>query len=591
MSLKFKTITMRNFQSIGNVTQTVSLDSDGITLILGDNIDLGSNGSRNGTGKTTLVQALAFAIFGVSLTNIKRDNLVNKINQKNMLVSLEFVDGKKKYRIERGRKPAILRFYIDDGLVVDPNSNEAHGESKHTQAEIDKVIGISLKMFKHIIALHSKTTPFLNLRDGEQREIIEELLGITQISQKAEALKIKIKGTKEEIKEQEVRIKTITESNNRIHSHIADLKFKSETWERTHTKKLDKLSSEISQLENIDIDTEIANHSKINEWNIVNTNLSHTIKETQTLEKSLKRLQSSLESVLAQLKDANEHKCPECNQNLHNDKMLEIKDKLTTKKDQFEEDIKIISEELDGKLTLLTELHSASVALGAKPVLIYSSIDEAYGHQRLLDSVKQTYETATSTTNPYYDQIANLSSSGIQTISYEYLNQLTRLKDHQEFLLKLLTNKESFIRQKIIDQNLSFLNNRLNHYLEVINLPHEVVFNSDLTVDIIKLGKEYDFDQLSSGEQNRLVLSLSWAFRDMWETLNQSINVLIIDELIDSGMDSQGMDKALELLRKLAVERNKNILLISHKGDLESRVDRILTAQKENEFTSYVTNE
>ena len=161
------------------------------------------------------------------------------------------------------------------------------------------------------------------------------------------------------------------------------------------------------------------------------------------------------------------------------------------------------------------------------------------------------------------------------------------LKDHQEFLLKLLTKKDSFIRKKIIDQNLFFLNTRLNHYLDTMNLPHEVTFNSDLSVDITKHGKNYDFDQLSTGEQNRLILSLSWAFRDIWETFNQSINLLIVDELVDTGMDIQGVTKALEILRQFVIERSKNILLISHKGDIENKVDNILFAEKQNDFTQY----
>lgn len=591
MNIKFKSITLRNFLSIGNVTQTIKLDDPGITLIMGDNVDLGSSGSRNGTGKTSIVQAICFAIYGISLTNIKRDNLVNKTNQKNMVVSLEFSDGNKKYRIERGRKPAILRLYIDDGLVTDPESNEAQGESKFTQQEIDKIIGISHTLFKQIIALHSKTKPFLNLSDREQREIIEELLGITQLSRKAEELKKRIKTTKDDIKEQEIRIKTITESNNKINSHIADLKFKSSLWDREHEKKLKRLESEIDELKNINIDEEIENHSKFQEWKIIQNNLNLVIREVNHLESIQRDTTNSLKSNESKYEDAKNHICPECNQEIHDGKIDDIKNKLLEAIAKLKEKDEVTNKELDEKVVLLQDLSDTMNILGPKPTLIYSNIDEAYGHQRLLDSITQTYDVEKNTINPYFDQIANLNASGIQDISYEELNYLTKVKDHQEFLYKLLTNKDSFIRQRIIDQNLNFLNNRLNYYLDMMNLPHEVKFNSDLSVDIINLGKEYDFDQLSSGEQNRLVLSLSWSFRDVWETMNNSYNILVIDELIDSGMDSQGMEKALDILNKICIERGKNVSLISHKGELENKVDRILTAQKENGFTSYLSSE
>ena len=150
-----------------------------------------------------------------------------------------------------------------------------------------------------------------------------------------------------------------------------------------------------------------------------------------------------------------------------------------------------------------------------------------------------------------------------------------------------LTNKDSFIRKKIIDQNLAYLNNRLTHYLDRLQLPHTVVFKNDLTVEITQLGQDLDFDNLSRGERNRLILGLSWAFRDVWESLYQNINLLFIDELVDSGMDANGVENAIAVLKKMGRERQKNIYLISHKEELASRVTNVLKVIKENGFTSY----
>jgi DNA repair exonuclease SbcCD ATPase subunit len=183
-----------------------------------------------------------------------------------------------------------------------------------------------------------------------------------------------------------------------------------------------------------------------------------------------------------------------------------------------------------------------------------------------------------------------MQGQALQTVSYDELNELTRLQEHQDFLLKLLTNKDSFIRKKIIEQNLSYLNNRLTHYLDRIGLPHQVIFQNDLTVEITELGRDLDFDNLSRGERNRLILSMSWAFRDVWESLYHPINLLFIDELIDNGLDTQGVENALAILKKMSRERNKSIWLVSHREELAGRVENILKVVKENGFTNYNTD-
>ena len=121
-------------------------------------------------------------------------------------------------------------------------------------------------------------------------------------------------------------------------------------------------------------------------------------------------------------------------------------------------------------------------------------------------------------------------------------------------------------------------------------MPHEVKFESDLSVNISQLGQEFDFDNLSRGERNRLILSMSWAFRDVFESLYQPINVLFIDEMIDNGMDTQGVENSLALLKKMSRERHKSIWLVSHRDELAGRVENILKVVKENGFTSYNTD-
>ena len=156
--LVIKNITVKNFMSVGNQTQAITFDNKHLILVLGENLDLGGDdaGARNGTGKTTIINALSYVFFGGALTNIRRDNLVNKTNNKDMVVSINFVKNNVTYTIERGRKPQIFKFYANN-IEQNINSNEAQGENRETQKEINRLIGMTHAMFKNIIALNTYT--------------------------------------------------------------------------------------------------------------------------------------------------------------------------------------------------------------------------------------------------------------------------------------------------------------------------------------------------------------------------------------------------------------------------------------------------
>ena len=215
--------------SVGNVTQAVNLERDNLTLVLGNNVDLGGDGSRNGTGKTTLINALSYGLYGNALTNIRKDNLINKTNAKNMLVTIDFEYNGSQYRIERGRRPNVFRL-MRDGIDLNESVDEAQGEMRQTQTEVDSIIGISHAMFKHVVALNTYTEPFLSMRANDQRELIEELLGITELSRKAEALKEVIKETKDEIKDEEYNLKAKEDANSRILKSITDIERRQRIW-------------------------------------------------------------------------------------------------------------------------------------------------------------------------------------------------------------------------------------------------------------------------------------------------------------------------------------------------------------------------
>ena len=567
--------------SVGNNAQGVRFDDKNLTLVLGNNLDLGGDGSRNGTGKTTIINALSYALYGEALTNIRRDNLINKTNGKGMIVSCDFELSGIEYRIERGRRPNVLRLFVNGTEQAD---QEQQGDSRETQKEIEKIIGFSHEMFKHIVALNTYTEPFLGMKNNDQRDMIEQLLGIQELSEKALILKEKMKDTRDGIKEEEIRINAVKDGNARMEKNIQELESRSNAWERNKTVKLEEMADALEQLKEIDIDSEVAKHNTIVEIKDHEANLNVLASNLSNTENSINRSNTKLTELNANLLKAKDGVCPACGQDTahletHEEYTAELIEKISEEKDYY-----------DDLVTKKDDLNDGIVTLGPlpdKPTTFYKTLEEALTHRNNVDNLIQSIKDKNNEENPYIDQIESMKESGIQEISWDTINELTSLKEHQEFLYKLLTSKDSFIRRRIIDQNIAYLNHRLAHYLDAIGLPHDVKFNSDLSTEITEYGRDLDFDNLSRGERNRLILSLSWAFRDIYESLNHPMNFLCIDELIDSGLDGVGVENALGILKKMSREQKKNIFLISHREELSGRVNDVLYVIKEGGFTSY----
>jgi len=583
--IKIKDLTVKNFMSVGNQTQAVDFEGEQLTLVLGENLDQGGDdsGSRNGTGKTTIINALSYALYGTALTNIKRNNLINKTNSKGMLVTLQFEKDGNQYRIERGRSPTFFRFYINNQeKLVD----ESQGDSRQTQDDVNTLLGMSHDMFKHIVALNTYTEPFLSMRVNDQRAIIEQLLGITILSEKATALKEATRQTKDAITEETLKIEAIQTANSKIEASISSLEGRQKAWLSKRTTDTIKLREAIDELEHLDIESELESHEKLSNWTEHNNAILALRKELGTLEPALERAGKSVAKATKDIVDLDDATCYTCGQELHADKKAEIAERKTKELD----DAVAYQSEIDIKVKDVMAALEEIGDINGKPTTFYDAAKEAYEHRNNVENLKQALDTRADEEDPYTAQINDLNETAIQKVNWGVVNELTSFKEHQDFLLKLLTNKDSFIRKKIIDQNLAYLNNRLTYYLDKIGLPHQVVFQNDLTVEITQLGQDLDFDNLSRGERNRLILGLSFAFRDVWESLYQNINLLFIDELIDSGMDTAGVENSLSILKKMARERKKNIYLISHKDELIGRVNHVLRVVKENGFTSYAND-
>jgi DNA repair exonuclease SbcCD ATPase subunit len=681
-----KNITLRNFLSIGQVTQAVNFDSKELTLILGENLDLGGDGARNGTGKTTLIQGLAYVLFGTPINNIRKDNLINRTNGKGMMVTLEFSSNGVDYKIERGRKPNVLKFYVNSDLQT--TQDDAQGENKETQIQIERAIGMTPDMFKHIVALNTYSEPFLAMKSNDQRNVIEQLLGITLLSEKAELIKEKIRINKDAITSEEFRVKAVEEANKRVQEQIDSVRRRQTLWQKKHDEDLAKLVTDYEELSKIDIEKELQAHKDLVVWagkkqqydaynalfarstawqqkhdkevaeagkayldkNFFNiepeleawANLNRwladkaeqdqlaTLISTQT--KSIEKEKKLIEKLEREVQSLEEHKCYACGQDFHDEqheKVISSKrtdlENATTQLKEYEKNLadnqklvkdigpkpvthykteaeairhssdlanlKKVLEDKEAETNPFKEQleEMTQVEVGPMPITHYDTEREAIEHKSTVANLEKAIENKIAETDPYQEQVTEMEAKALQEISFDKINELTKLGDHLKFLLDLLTSKDSFVRKKIIDQNLSYLNARLTHYLDKIGLPHTVVFKNDLSVEITELGRELDFDNLSRGERNRLILGLSFAFRDVWENLYFPINTLFIDELIDSGLDTIGVENSMAILKDMSRRRNKSIWLVSHREELAGRVPSVLKVIKENGFTTYNT--
>ena len=584
MSIIIKNITLKNFLSVGAVTQAVNFDRQELTLILGENLDLGGDGARNGTGKTSLIQALSYALFGVPINSIRKDNLVNRTNGKNMMVTLDFSVNGIDYKIERGRKPNILRFYVNNSLQK--NNDDAQGENKETQVAIEKVIHMSADMFRHIVALNTYSEPFLALKNNEQRNIIEQLLGITLLSEKAEVIKGMVRDSKDSIQQEEFNVKAIEEANKRVKEQIDATKRRQKLWKMKHDEDLEKLAIDYQRLITIDIASELQSHTNLTTYDKKRKTIDDLDKLIARCVADEAKEQKLITKLKKEISDLKNNTCYACGQEFHDHNHKSVLD----------EKVKALQEAALQALSTSTQYIENTQAvkdlgqLGMMPITHYDTEAQAIKHNSQLENLITQIENKTTEVDPYGEQIVEMENKALQEINFDKINRLTRTMEHQKFLLDILTSKDSFVRKKIIDQNLSYLNSRLTHYLDKIGLPHQVIFKNDLQVEITELGRELDFDNLSRGERNRLILGLSFAFRDVWENLYSPINTLFIDELIDSGLDTMGVENAIAILKDMSRRRKKSIWLVSHREELAGRVPNVLKVIKENGFTSYNTS-
>lgn len=729
--IKFNNLEISNFLSYGADVTSIQLDFTEPTLITGNNADASKDGQTdsNGAGKTSILNAISYACYDrVIAEDIEKDKLINYTNKKDMLVCLEFSKDGKFYRIERFRKNKALG---GDGIKILVSQKKGYDfdgaqditpdSVANANRKIEDIMGIPFDIFSRIVVYSATNIPFLSLPSSHaskanQRDMIEELFGLTEITKKAEILKEEIKVTKADISKVEEmhavvqsqaekykasleaaevrknrwevenaeRIEALESApslevdeqaqtelftqKDALESSIRDLKanLRSMTyssiereisiamgWEDDRNSRLKIAQDDFDALPEVDIALEKEIHESMEE-------MMAKITDIQTMMKSLTSELSNAETekdrLAKELESLQGNMCPYCNQN-YADAVLKAQ---AVELDMVDIDSKITkaSAEVDKKDKEATKLAKKVAKLRANSGFTY--VKEILAFEKRVEKAKSVLEAVQAEKSPYpedfvetkraevenikadiekterdiatkeselQDIIGKLQFSSYQemakaiaeqdgraeklkdlrlqknphveayeelkadpppTISYKEINELTEMLEHQNFLLKLLTKKDSFIRKALIQKGLPFLNSRLKIYLEKLGLPHKVEFMEDMTANIAMFDRPWTFGGLSAGQKARVNIALSFAFRDVLQYRYGKINFIILDECLDVGLSNVGIQHASKMIKEVAAEQDLAMFVISHRDEIVSLFKKVLHVELKNGFSSVI---
>lgn len=574
LALIFKSISLRNFLSYGNQTQTIDLYDQGGVNVLGENLDLGGG---NGSGKSGIINALCYALYNKPFGSISLERLINRTNDsKNtqMEVCLVFEKGGHQYEIFRSRGSENTISFTRDGVDITPGKGVTECDNL-----IAGVIGLSYELFTRIIVFSGTSVDFLQLPIAKQRALIEELFGISLLSEKAKLLKESISTTNQDIKIIEAVIKQ-QENSAALHTRqLAEAAERIAHWDRQTRQNINSIEALIAQISEVDFEAEQALHTKKGE---LTQNLTCARGVLAAKKSELNNLSAALNKDLTELEHLTKAKCPYCLQDFANaqDKIALLNMGIETRTQKLGE--------LDAEITQ----HAAQCDATAQE--LKAAVD-SISHQNfgeLLQAKDNAVQNATrlqalkSAQNPHIEPHAALAEQGIVNIDTAKLDELKERAEHQTFLFKLLTDKNSFLRQKIISKNIPFLNMRLNGYTSQLGLPHIVSFDPDMSCTVAEFSRELDYDNLSQGEKKRVSTALMLAFRDVQHHLHSPDNLLFVDELDGGAMDVPGIDSIVRLLKQIARDDGASAFVISHHPAVTGRFDQILYVRKEHGFSS-----
>ena len=563
----FKVIRWQNFLSTGAQFTEVKFDKSPTTLIIGE----------NGAGKSTILDALCFALFNKPFRNINKPQLVNSINGKNMLVEVEFTIGSKEYKICRGGKPTVFEIYLNGELL---NQDAA---ARDYQEILEKtILKLNYKSFTQIVILGSASfVPFMQLSASDRRAIIEDLLDIQIFSTMNGILREKLSGNKDSTTSKKYDIDLSQQKFELQEKYIKELKQNNDDRVNEYDKEVRSNQSVIQTLhdETANLITEVATHQT-------------SVEEKTSVENKLKtitKLESQIESTVSKYrKDISffQHNddCPTCRQTIAiGFKETEIAN-LSTKAAECEHGLSELEKKLlaeQNKLNTITEVQKKIQALQIKIATNNTSINETNKYITKLQKQIEELKQLKVVSEKEQQDLKELKDSLSQL--QEELKVLIQDKTYYEVASGLL--KDTGIKTKIIKQYLPIINKLVNKYLA--SLDFFVNFNLDESFkETIKSRHrdEFTYNNFSEGEKQRIDMALMLTWRAVAKLKNSSnTNLLILDEVFDSSLDTTGTEELMKILHMLD---GVNLFVISHKGDiLQDKFSNVIKFEKVKNFS------
>lgn len=564
----FEKVRWKNFLSTGNTFSEINLTSAQTNLIIG----------ANGAGKSTILDALTFGLFGKSFRKINKPSLVNSINEKDCLVEVEFSIGKKKYLIRRGIKPNVFEIYCNDQLW---NQESTLVEQ---QRNFEKnVLKMNFKSFTQVVILGSSTfVPFMRLPVGQRREIIEDILDIQMFSAMNILLKDKVRDNTEQIKTVENELSILCEKIELQKQHMLLLEKKTQ---EEITKKQEKISlyknQELETTQNVEISTQQI--SKLNEEMLEYQNSSTKLKKLNTF---LIKLQGKLQNCQKEHKFFEDnHVCPTCTQDLSE---TFRKEKL----DQGERKIFEMNLGYEDLMNAILEEESRSekfVELSTQVNDINSIISQA--NYELVSIRRQITSIETEIEELKTDDVDKQAEfKKLQTMINDkksFKVETSELKKDRDVLLtagQLL--KDNGIKSRIIKTYLPTMNKLINQYLQRMEFYINFTLDDNFE-EIIKSRYRdvFSYESFSEGEKARIDIALLLTWRSIAKLKNSvDTNLLILDEIFDGSLDQSGSSELGWILRNF--DDKTNVFVISHKESMEGKFDRTLLVEKPKNYST-----
>ena len=568
MSLKFKSIRWKNFLSTGNNFTEIKLDTNKSTLIVG----------HNGAGKSTLLDALSYVLYGKPFRRVNKPQLMNSINSKNLIVELEFRSGKNDYAIIRGMKPNVFEIH-QNGNLIDQNA-----DMKGYQDMLEKqILKLNHKSFSQIVILGSASfTPFMQLSAMNRREVIEDLLDIQIFSTMNVLLKEKVQENKDDLSDVAKQI-AVQEKEIELHKeHLNEIRQDNDKKVKEYNIQLNTLSTKLDDyVQQYDGITELVDNLKdsISDQNKVNKRAD----KMRDMEKQIKSKIKSVQKDIQFYKDNST--CPTCEQNLdetfkserihlHENSLSELTNGIKLLQEQMQEqDIR-----LDQITEVLNNIHSQSEQARTLNFEIEMIRRDMNSINELIDKLKGKTDRVEDNTNKIKETQIRLDES------VHKKNDLLKYKDILDSASVLL--KDSGIKTKIIKQYIPKMNKLINKYLASMDFFVNFELDENFNETIKSRHRDvFTYDSFSEGEKLRIDLALLFTWRAIAKMRNSaSTNLLIMDEIFDSSLDSSGTDEFLKILETLA--KDTNIFIISHKGDtLYEKFHSVIRFEKHNNFS------